>query len=102
MSVGVQGITSDTGALRGTQPALLVKKRDGSSVEFEASRIERAIEKGGLVDLGKAHMLLGISYYGDGRAESASAAFREARTHESTRDEAEVWLEHIARQSQEG
>jgi tetratricopeptide (TPR) repeat protein len=64
--------------------------------------IQKALEKGGLDDLGKAHMLLGISLYGDGRADQATTAFSRARTHESTREEATAWLEHLARQSQDG
>ena len=66
------------------------------------SLIQKAIEKGGLLELGKAHMLLGISYFGDDHPESARRAFRRAREHESTRADATAWLEHIARQSEEG
>jgi tetratricopeptide (TPR) repeat protein len=61
--------------------------------------IQKAIEKGGLDDAGKAHLLLGISYYSDDHPESARAAFRRARKHESTRTEATAWLEHIDRQN---
>jgi tetratricopeptide (TPR) repeat protein len=64
--------------------------------------IQKAIKKGGLKDAGKAHLLLGISYYRDDHAESARIAFRHAREHESTRADAKTWLEHLARQSQEG
>jgi len=64
--------------------------------------IQKALEKGGLKDSGKAQLLLGISYYSDDRRESARTAFRRAQKHESTRTEAKAWLEHIARQSQEG
>jgi tetratricopeptide (TPR) repeat protein len=64
--------------------------------------ILKAIKKGGLEDAGKAHLLLGISYYSDDRPESARTAFRLARKHESTRTDAKAWLEHLARQSQEG
>jgi hypothetical protein len=63
--------------------------------------IELAIEKGGLVDVGKAQMLLGISYYGVDNRDSASTAFQVARAYESTEKEASVWLEHIERQSAE-
>ena len=61
--------------------------------------IQKAIEKGGLDDVGKAHLLLGISYYSDDHPESARTAFRRARKHESSRTEATAWLEHIARQN---
>ena len=64
--------------------------------------IQQAIKKGGLDDAGKAHLLLGISYYSDDHPESARTAFRLARKHESTRTDAMAWLEHIARQSGDG
>jgi tetratricopeptide (TPR) repeat protein len=64
--------------------------------------IQKAIEKGGLLDEGKAHMLLGISYYSDDHPQSAQTAFRRASKYESTRKEAAAWLKHIDRQSQEG
>ena len=64
--------------------------------------IQKAIEKGGLDDAGKAHLLLGISYYSDDHPESARTAFGRALKHESTRSDATAWLEHIARQSEDG
>ena len=64
--------------------------------------IEKAITKGGLKDAGKAHLLLGISYYSDDHPESARTAFRLARKHESTETDATAWLDHIARQSGDG
>jgi len=64
--------------------------------------IQKAIEKGGLVDIGKAQMLLGISYFGDDRQKLARRAFRRAREHESTRTDANAWLDHIARQTVDG
>ena len=64
--------------------------------------IQKAIDKGGLLDMGKAHMLLGISYFGDDHPKSARRAFRRAREHETTRADAIAWLNHITRQSEEG
>jgi tetratricopeptide (TPR) repeat protein len=64
--------------------------------------IEKAIAKGGLLEIGRAQMLLGISYFGDDHPESARRAFRRASKHDSTRVEAIAWLEHIARQSGDG
>jgi tetratricopeptide (TPR) repeat protein len=65
--------------------------------------IQKAIEKGGLEDAGKAHLLLGISYYSDDHPKSARSAFVRAQKHKSTRTDATAWLEHIARQeSQDG
>jgi tetratricopeptide (TPR) repeat protein len=64
--------------------------------------IRKAIEKGGLDDAGRAHLLLGISYYSDDHPEPALSSFRRAQKHESTRTEATAWLDHIARQSRDG
>ncbi len=64
--------------------------------------IRKAIDKGGLADVGKAHLLLGISYFEDDHPKSARSAFRHARKHESTRQDAKAWLDHIETQSQEG
>ncbi len=60
--------------------------------------IQKAIEKGGLEDAGKAHLLLGVSYYSDDHPKSARTAFRRARKHDSTRTDAEAWLDHIEAQ----
>jgi len=64
--------------------------------------IQKAIKKGGLEDTGKAHLLLGISYYSDDHPESARTAFELAHQYESTRSDADAWLQHIARQGQDG
>jgi tetratricopeptide (TPR) repeat protein len=76
-----------------------VRREDWSAA---TALIQKAIEKGGLVDIGKAQMLLGISYFGDDQHKLARRAFRRARKHESTRTDANAWLDHIARQSEEG
>jgi tetratricopeptide (TPR) repeat protein len=64
--------------------------------------IQKAIRKGGLEDAGKAHLLLGISYFSDDHTEPARLAFLRAQKHESTRTEANAWLAHIARQNRDG
>jgi hypothetical protein len=64
--------------------------------------IQKAIKKGGLKDTGKAHLLLGISYFSDDQPESARTAFGRASNHESTRSDAITWLDHIDRQSGDG
>ena len=64
--------------------------------------IHKAIQKGGLEDAGKAHLLLGISYYSDDHPDAARTAFWRARKHESTRTDADAWLAHLASQSQDG
>ena len=67
-----------------------------------AQLLQKALEKGGLEDLGRAHLLLGISYYSDDRPGRARSAFVRARAHDSSRIEANAWLEHIDRESQTG
>jgi hypothetical protein len=69
--------------------------------EEATALIQRAIEKGGLEDPGKAHLLLGISYYSDDHPDLALGAFTRARKHDSSRTAATAWLEHLARQGQE-
>ena len=64
--------------------------------------IQKAINKGGLEDAGKAHLLLGISYFSDDKPESARPAFQRAWKHESTRADATAWLKHIDRQNHNG
>ena len=63
--------------------------------------IQKALEKGGLEDEGRAQLLLGISQYSDDHTESARSAFRHAQKHESSRKDAQTWLAHIARQGEE-
>lgn len=65
-----------------------------------AQALRNAIQKGGLDDPGQVHLLLGIAYYSDERVSQARPWFVRARQHESSRTEAEAWLEHIARESQ--
>jgi tetratricopeptide (TPR) repeat protein len=64
--------------------------------------IQKAINKGGLDDAGRAQLLLGISYFSSDLTEPALTAFRRAQKHKSTRTEATAWLAHIERQSQNG
>jgi tetratricopeptide (TPR) repeat protein len=64
--------------------------------------IQKAINKGGLEDAGKAQLLLGISYFSSDLTEPALTAFRRAQKHKSTQTEAAAWLAHIERQSQNG
>ncbi len=67
-----------------------------------AQLLQKALEKGGLEDPGRAHLLLGISYYSDDRPGRARSAFARARAHDSSRTEADAWLEHIDRENQTG
>jgi tetratricopeptide (TPR) repeat protein len=64
--------------------------------------IQKAINKGGLDDAGRAQLLLGIAYFSSDLTEPALTAFRRAQKHKSTQTEAAAWLAHIERQSQNG
>ena len=60
-----------------------------------AELLQKAIEKGGLDNLGNAELLLGISYYNDSRVELARSTFVRARQYDSAREEADRWIAHI-------
>lgn len=57
--------------------------------------LHQALRKGGLDDPGAAHLLLGISHLNDKHFEPARDAFTRASQHESTRDSAMQWLNHL-------
>jgi tetratricopeptide (TPR) repeat protein len=67
-----------------------------------ASLLQKALEKGGLNDPGKAHVLLGICYFSDDQPGRARSAFVRAQSHDSTREEAKAWIEHIRRETSLG
>ena len=62
---------------------------------------QRAVEKGDLKEPGNAHLLLGISYYNDENVPRARASFGRARKHEDSRSQADVWIDHIAREARQ-
>lgn len=71
----------------------------------EAARlIEKALAKGGFDEkqLASAQLLLGISYYNAEQVEPARTAFRQARRHESMREQADAWIAHLAKETQAG
>jgi tetratricopeptide (TPR) repeat protein len=69
-----------------------------------ANLIEKALAKGGFDDKknAQAQLLLGISYYNAQSVVNARSAFRQARVHEATREQADAWIAHLARESQAG
>lgn len=62
----------------------------------------RAVEKGGIENLGVTQLLLGISYYNDHRVDNARSSFARARQHEGTRKQADEWIAHIENESRSG
>ena len=68
----------------------------------EAVRLlEKAIVKGDLKEPGNAHLLLGISHYNDASVVPARASFARARKHESSRTQADLWIEHLEREARQ-
>ncbi|MCP5044050.1 MAG: tetratricopeptide repeat protein [bacterium] len=65
-----------------------------------ASAFKNAIEKGDLKKPGSAHLLLGIAYYNDGQAFRARSSFIDASKHESARQEAEQWIQHLDKETE--
>ncbi len=68
----------------------------------EAVRLlKKAIAKGDLKEPGNAHLLLGISLYNDESVARARASFTRARRHESSRSQANSWIDHIEREARQ-
>jgi tetratricopeptide (TPR) repeat protein len=70
--------------------------------EKAATRLEQALEKGGLSEPGSAKLLLGIAYYENKRVTRARATFQRARKHDESRDEADRWIVHIQNEARDG
>jgi len=60
-----------------------------------AEMLQKAFDKGGLEKEASALLLLGIAHYNDENASQAREYFRRAARDESTRVQAERWIEHI-------
>ncbi len=66
------------------------------------SAVRRALEKGGLPSPGDAQILMGITFFSQKRPQEAQSWFARAREHAETREEADIWLQHIEQQMQAG
>ena len=64
--------------------------------------LQKGIEKGGLKSVGNTELLLGICYYNDQRVEQARSSFARARQHETTREAADKWIDHIEKETGAG
>ena len=62
------------------------------------SAVRRALEKGGLPSPGDAQVLMGITFFSQQRTQEALSWFARAREHQETREEAEIWIQHIQQQ----
>lgn len=76
----------------------LQREKWGEAVEA----LRSALDKGELDKPGDAQLLMGIAMYSQKQPEKALRWFREARNHTESRDEANVWLQHIGREMQTG
>jgi tetratricopeptide (TPR) repeat protein len=66
------------------------------------SAVQRALEKGGLPSVGDAQILMGIAFFNEEKADQALSWFARAREHSDSREEADVWIQHIEQQRQAG
>ena len=68
--------------------------------EFEAAEtaVRQALDKGGLPSPGDAQILMGIALFSEERPQEALGWFGRARDHNETREEAEIWIQHIQQQ----
>jgi tetratricopeptide (TPR) repeat protein len=64
-----------------------------------AQMLQKALDKGDLRNEGNAVLLVGIALYNDSKATQARRYFARARQFEDTRDEADRWITHIAREN---
>jgi tetratricopeptide (TPR) repeat protein len=62
------------------------------------SALKRALQKGGLQNLGSAQLLMGIVYYSQSRPHEALSWFGQATQHELSREEAQNWVKYIERE----
>jgi tetratricopeptide (TPR) repeat protein len=65
------------------------------------SAVRTALEKGGLPSPGDAQVLMGITFFNQKRPQDALSWFARAREHKETREEADIWIQHIEQQMQQ-
>lgn len=64
--------------------------------------LRKAVAKGGLAEPGTAQLMLGIAYYNERELEEARDWFTRAQQSAATRQQAELWLQHVERAMSEG
>jgi tetratricopeptide (TPR) repeat protein len=70
---------------------------DSEQWEKAHAELGIALKKGKLRETGTAQLLLGISAWRSGKAEQSIQALRQALKHDSSKDQAEWWLDYIKR-----
>ncbi len=60
--------------------------------------LQKALEKGGLENVGNVQLLLGIACYNEARLQEARGWFASAQRSDETREQARTWIEHIDRE----
>ena len=63
-----------------------------------AAALRKALDKGGLKQVGNAQLLLGIACYNEQKLQEARGWFAMAQRSDATRDQARTWLEHVDRE----
>jgi len=66
--------------------------------EEAISVLRKAIAKGGLKDPGTVELMLGIAYYNEQQLQEARSWFAQAQRSGATRQQAEMWLQHVDRE----
>jgi tetratricopeptide (TPR) repeat protein len=57
--------------------------------------LQKALNKGGLRDLGSTQLLMGIAFYSEKKPKEAREWFQKAAQHEKVRKQAQSWIAHI-------
>ncbi len=77
------------------QAQLFNEKNDWAGV---ARSVQKALDKGGLKNTGKAYLLQGLAYSEQKQYRDAIASFRRAQQFEETRRQAAGWIEYVNEQ----
>lgn len=66
--------------------------------EEAISVLRKALAKGGLKEPGTVELMLGIAYYNEQQLQEARSWFAQAQRSGATRQQAEIWLQHVDRE----
>lgn len=90
---------SEAGNLYLTLGQLYLQREDWENATYA---LRRAVEKGELRNPCNSQLLLGIAHYNQGQTGDARTWFRRAGDDERCEEASQRWLQHLARESQEG
>src|SRR5262249_47176742 len=60
-----------------------------------ANAFQKALEKGGLKDIGATQLLMGIALYSQKQPKEAKTWFQKAAQHDKVKKQADSWIAHI-------